>query len=77
MENLAPLRNPCFCYPAPYYHQVNDPVVEMWAKPLWEFNRKYSGGIDCYMTGGIFHSCRPLYRDHEKVGKSTSRFSQT
>ena len=46
MENLAPLRNPCFCYPAPYYHQINDPVVEMWAKPLWEFNRKYSGGID-------------------------------
>ena len=25
----------------------------------------------------FFHSCRPFYRDHEKFGKSTTRFSQT
>ena len=27
---------------------VNDPVLELWAKPLSEFNKKYSGGIDCF-----------------------------
>ena len=27
---------------------VSDPVVEMWAKQLSEFNSKYSRGIDCF-----------------------------
>ena len=44
---------------------VSDPVVEMCVKPLYEFNIKYSGGTAC-----VFHSCQPLYRDHEKFGKN-------
>ena len=69
MEHSALLKKPCFHYPAPYCRQV-----DMWAKPLSEFNTKYSGGVDSF---SFFHSCRPLHRDHEKFGKSTTRFSQT
>ena len=46
----------------------------MWSRPLSEFNTKYSGGTDCF---SFLHSCRPLYLDHKKFGKSTTRFSQT
>ena len=49
MENLTLLRNPYFCYPAPYCSILPyDPLAEVWVKPLSEFNMKYSGGIDCF-----------------------------
>ena len=37
-------------------------------KPISEFNKKSSGGTECF-------SCRLFYRDHEKFGKSTIRFT--
>ena len=52
---------------------VSDPVVEMSAKRLSEFNTKCSGGTGCVSL----HSCRPLRCDHEKFSKSNTRFFQT
>ena len=43
----------------------------MWAKLVSELNAKYSGGND------YFHSYRHFYRDHEKLGKSTTSFGQS
>ena len=37
-----------FPLPRSILPSVSDPVVEMWAKALSEFNRKYSKGTDCF-----------------------------
>ena len=66
MKKSAPVPPPSFILPS-----FSDPVLEICAKPLSEFNTICSEGTD------FFHSCTPLYRDHEKFGKSTARFSQT
>ena len=33
-----------FLLPGSILPSINDPVAKMWAKPLSEFNTKYSGG---------------------------------
>ena len=73
MENLVSLiKKPIFLPPNSILPSASDVLVEMWVKPLSEFNTKYSGGIDC-----VLHSLHPLYLYHENFSKSTTRFSLT
>ena len=37
-----------FLLPSSILPSVSNPVVEIWAKPLSEFNTKYSGVVDCF-----------------------------
>ena len=69
VENSTLLRNHVSSFPAPYCHQSvtrNVDEVSLWIQ--YEIFWRYLL---------LFHSCRPLYCDHNKFGKSTSRFSQT
>ena len=51
--------------PSSILPSINDPVVEMWTKPLSEFNMKYSRDNDSFSI------------DVDPFGKSTTRLSQT
>ena len=41
------MKKPSFLLPTFMLPSVSDPVVEMWAKSLSEFSRKYPGGVNC------------------------------
>ena len=69
--NLESLRDLCFCYPAPYCYQSVTLRQNVSEATLWI---KYETFWKHWL---FFHSCQLLYRDHERFGKSITRFSKT